>query len=73
MYLGALDAIRMDAWQKAAQVTKEETVNRDACVSIAHALMGRSDGAVALFSYDGVHVGKTRMCEQLRCGGVAWK
>ena len=72
-YLVALDAIRMDALQKAAQVTKEETVNRDACVSIAHALMGRSDGAVALFSYDGEHGGKIRLGEHLRGGGVAWK
>ncbi len=72
-YLVALDAIRMDALQKAAQVTKEETVNRDACVSIAHALMGRSDGAAALFSYDGEHGGKIRLGEHLRGGGVAWK
>ena len=72
-YLVALDAIRMDALQKATQVTKEETVNRDACVSIAHALMGRSDGAVALFSYDGEHGGKIRLGEHLRGGGVAWK
>ena len=71
-YLVALDAIRMDALQKAAQVTKDETVNRDACVSITHALMGRSDGAVALFSYDGEHGGKIRLGEHLR-GGVAWK
>ncbi len=70
-YLVALDAIRMDALQKATQVTKEETVNRDACVSIAHALMGRSDGAVALFSYDGEHGGKIRLGEHLRGGGVA--
>ena len=72
-HLVALDAIRMDALQKATQVTKEETVNRDACVSIAHALMGRSDGAVALFSYDGEHGGKIRLGEHLRGGGVAWK
>lgn len=72
-YLVALDAIRMDALQKATQVTKDETVNRDACVSIAHALMGRSDGAVALFSYDGEHGGKIRLGEHLRGGGVAWK
>lgn len=72
-YLVALDAIRMDALQKATQVTKEGTVNRDACVSIAHALMGRSDGAVALFSYDGEHGGKIRLGEHLRGGGVAWK
>ena len=72
-YLVALDAIRMDALQKATQVTKEETVNRDACVSIAHALMGRSDGAAALFSYDGEHGGKIRLGEHLRGGGVAWK
>lgn len=72
-YLVALDAIRMDALQKATRVTKEETVNRDACVSIAHALMGRSDGAVALFSYDGEHGGKIRLGEHLRGGGVAWK
>lgn len=72
-HLVALDAIRMDALQKAIQVTKEETVNRDACVSIAHALMGRSDGAVALFSYDGEHGGKIRLGEHLRGGGVAWK
>ena len=72
-YLVALDAIRMDALQKATQVTKEETVNRDACVSIAHALMGSSDGAVALFSYDGEHGGKIRLGEHLRGGGVAWK
>lgn len=72
-YLVALDAIRMDALQKATQVTKDETVNRDACVSIAHALMGRSDGAVALFSYDGEHSGKIRLGEHLRGGGVAWK
>ena len=72
-YLVALDAIRMDALQKATQVTKEETVNRDACVSIAHALMGSSDGAVALFSYDGEHSGKIRLGEHLRGGGVAWK
>lgn len=54
-------------------MTKDETVNRDACVSIAHALMGRSDGAVALFSYDGEHGGKIRLGEHLRGGGVAWK
>lgn len=72
-YLVALDAIRMDALQKATQVTKDETVNRDACVSIAHALMGRSDGAVALFSYDGEHGGKIRLGEHLRGGGVAWR
>lgn len=72
-YLVALDATRMDALQKATQVTKDETVNRDACVSIAHALMGRSDGAVALFSYDGEHGGKIRLGEHLRGGGVAWK
>lgn len=72
-HLVALDAIRMDALQKATQVTKEQTVNRDACVSIAHALMGRSDGAVALFSYDGEHGGKIRLGEHLRGGGVAWK
>lgn len=72
-YLVALDAIRMDALQKATQVTKDETVNRDACVSIAHALMGLSDGAVALFSYDGEHGGKIRLGEHLRGGGVAWK
>lgn len=72
-HLVALDAIRMDALQKATQVTKEETVNRDACVSIAHALMGRSDGAVALFSYDGEHGGKIRLGEHLRGGGVAWE
>ena len=72
-YLVVLDAIRMDALQKATQVTKDETVNRDACVSIAHALMGRSDGAVALFSYDGEHGGKIRLGEHLRGGGVAWK
>lgn len=72
-YLVALDAIRMDALQKATRVTKDETVNRDACVSIAHALMGRSDGAVALFSYDGEHGGKIRLGEHLRGGGVAWK
>lgn len=72
-HLVALDAIRMDALQKATQVTKDETVNRDACVSIAHALMGRSDGAVALFSYDGEHGGKIRLGEHLRGGGVAWK
>lgn len=71
-HLVALDAIRMDALQKATQVTKEQTVNRDACVSIAHALMGRSDGAVTLFSYDGEHGGKIRLGEHLR-GGVAWK
>ena len=72
-HLVALDAIRMDALQKAAQVTKEETVNRDACVSIALALMGRPDGAVALFSYDGEHGGKIRLGEHLRGGGVAWR
>lgn len=72
-HLVVLDAIRMDALQKATQVTKDETVNRDACVSIAHALMGRSDGAVALFSYDGEHGGKIRLGEHLRGGGVAWK
>lgn len=72
-HLVALDAVRMDALQRATQVTKGETVNRDACVSIARALIGRPDGAVALFSYDGEHGGKIRLGEHLRGGGVAWK
>lgn len=72
-HLVALEAVRLDALQKATKVTKEQTVNWDACVRVAKNLMGEKDGTVATFSFDGEQAGKIRLGEHLQGGGVAWK
>lgn len=72
-HLLALEAVRLDALQKATRVTMEQTVNWDACARVARNLMGEKDGVVATFSFDGEDAGKIRLGEHLRGGGVAWK
>lgn len=72
-HLLALEAVRLDALQKATRVTKDQTVNWDACARVARNLMGEKDGVVATFSFDGKDAGKIRLGEHLRGGGVAWK
>lgn len=72
-HVAALEAIRLNALKEAAKVTKDQTVNHDACVRMARSLMGEADGAVATFSFDGANAGVIRLGEHLQSGGVAWK
>lgn len=69
----ALEAIRLDALQRASKVDKSQTVNHDACARVAKMLMGEADGVVATFSFDGDQTGVIALGEHLRGGGVPWR
>ena len=69
----AVEAVRIDALQRASRATADDTVNNHACVRLARRLLGQSDGAVATFSFDGASAGRIRLGEHLQGGGVVWK
>ncbi|MDO5042261.1 MAG: discoidin domain-containing protein [Slackia sp.] len=72
-YVVALEDLRIRTLQKATQATAADVFQPEVAKAMANALLGKSDGYLAAFSFDGKDANTLKLGAQFASGGTPWE
>lgn len=72
-YVVALEDLRIRTLQRAAEATAADVFQPEVSKAMANALLGKSDGYLAAFSFDGKDANTIKLGAQFSGGGTPWE
>lgn len=71
--MGAVEGKRIEALKRAEQATEDQVDQADACRVVAQKLLGKTDGKVASFAFDGENPGTIELGAQFDNSSLEWE